>query len=376
MYIKLKPVFAIFLLGIFLQSCGKSDPKPEPELKFRTVIVYLAGNNSLSDAAETNMEQMEQGVAGIDGNMIVYAKQPGKNPAIYEIKPTGNGGTGKTKVKDYSAHDSSNPTVMAQVLADIQQLYPARTYGLILWSHATGWIPANYGSIKMRSFGDDGGSKMDIHELNEALPNNFDFIMFDACSMASVEVLYELKDKTKHFIASPGEVIENGMPYDKITKDLFIEGAKSYTEVAKKYFAHYDALEGNYRSATVSVVDASKLENLAQQTNATISSQQARFADFNRDNIQRMDFDRTGNALISFDFLDFMQYNYDPIVNIVEAMRQAVVYKANTEEFNGYEIRTNSGLSSYIPHPDNEQKAHGFYRTLKWYKAAGYDKLF
>src|SRR5690606_42061570 len=118
-------------------------------------------------------------------------------------------------------HNSADPMVMKRVITDAMERFPSQSYGLILWSHATGWIPPPAGKIKLKSFGDDQGDEMDIKELKNALPNNLDFILFDACSMASVEVLYEIKDKAKHFIVSQCEAVANRMPYNNIVDYQF-----------------------------------------------------------------------------------------------------------------------------------------------------------
>ncbi|RZF62491.1 clostripain-related cysteine peptidase [Sphingobacterium corticibacterium] len=368
---------SIFMFCIF-QSCKDPDIKPEDEDKFRTVLVYLAANNSLELEAYKNMDQMENALGDIDGNLIVYAKLPGNKPSLYHIYKKEGEKARKVKIKDYEPHNSSDPITMRLVLEDVRNLFPAKTFGLVLWSHATGWIPSSNGNIKLKSFGDDGGSQMDVKELHSALPYTFDFILFDACSMASVEVLYEIKEKAKYFIASPGEVIANGMPYDKITNDLFSPDVNAYRLLAEKYHAHYDNLSGLHRSATISVIDASKLQDVASETKHIILSQQPLHTDYNRNHIQRMDFDRIGNPLIAFDFLDFMEQNYSHVAsyrNLQSTLEKAVVFKANTPSFNGFTIDKNSGLTCYIPHPDNEETVHTYYRTLKWYTDSGFDKL-
>lgn len=367
---------SIFCLLLLLSACGKNPIEPEIKQKFRTVLVYLAANNSLELDASNNMRQMEEAIGNIDGNLIVYVKLKNGNPALYELTKKDGSSGGFKKIKDYPPYSSSDPAVMKSVIRETQELYPAESYGLILWSHATGWVPATQNGIKLRSFGDDSGHVMDITDLNNALPNNFDFIMFDACSMASAEVLYEIKDKTKYFIASPGEVVSNGMPYDKITNDLFLPGPNSYKTIAEKYFNHYNAQSGAHRSATVSIIDADQLTNLAAQTKTTLQLQAAKFTDFNRENIQRMDFDRIGNPLIAFDFLDFISQNYVNYNNIQIALEKAILYKAHTPFFNNIEINKNSGLTCYIPHKENAGPAHDFYKTLKWYKDSGFDSLF
>ncbi|SKB56816.1 hypothetical protein SAMN05660841_01298 [Sphingobacterium nematocida] len=372
-------LYPLFFLTLLFAACGKSKLEPEAKQKFRTVLVYLAANNSLEEEAYKNMRQMEDAIGDIDGNLIVYTRLPNEKPALYEVSKTNSGQGDFKKIKDYFPHSSSDPTIMKSVINEVQSLYPAESYGLILWSHATGWIPASQGGIKLRSFGDDDGHVMDITDLNNALPNNFDFIMFDACSMASTEVLYEIKDKAKYFIASPGEVVSNGMPYDKITNDLFLPGSEGYKAIAKKYFDHYNSLSGLNQSATISVIKADQLQELATQTKITLQSQPPLYTDFNRNNIQRMDFDRFGNPLIAFDFLDFLNQNYNNNPNYQKtktSLEKATLYKANTQFFNGFEIKTNSGLTCYIPSSENAGPAHTFYKTLKWYKDSGFDSLF
>ena len=93
---------------------------------------------------------------------------------------------------------------MKQVLNDIIQMYPAQEYRLILWSHGTSWLPAG---SSLRSFGEDSGKQMNIPDLAENLPIKFDFILFDACLMGSVEVVYELKEKANFIISSSTETI-------------------------------------------------------------------------------------------------------------------------------------------------------------------------
>lgn len=374
---KLKiPVILLYVFTfLVLYSCGENNPSPNNEQPFRTILIYMAANNNLSPEAYDNIEQLEENIGDVDGNLLVYAKLPGANPALYHISKK----EGKKKIKEYTSHNSSDPTVLRQIITEVQQTYEAKSYGLILWSHATGWVPANVGPIKLKSFGNDGGDEMDIKELNSAIPSNvFDFIMFDACSMASVEVLYEIKDKSKYFIASPGEVVANGMPYSKIVNNLFQEGTNAYISISQKYFDHYNQMSGNFQSATVSVIDASKLQALADATKLTLNSQPPIYNDFNRDQIQRMDFDRFSNPLIAFDFLDFIETNYNNlnVASLKTAVNTAILFKANTPKFNGFIINKNSGLTCYIPNAENENMVHDYYRSLKWYTESGFNELF
>ena len=129
-------------------------------------------------------------------------------------------------------------------------MYPAEEYGLILWSHGTSWLPAGRG---LRSFGSDSGKEMNIVDLAKALPLHFKFILFDACLMGAVEVVYELRNTTDYIIASSTETIAEGFPYHLILPEL-VKQNPDWTKVAQQYFDYYNNQQGVYQSATVSVI--------------------------------------------------------------------------------------------------------------------------
>jgi hypothetical protein len=128
-------------------------------------------------------------------------------------------------------------------------------------------VPANLGQLKTRSFGDDNSKSMDVQQLKSALPANLDFLIFDACSMASVEVLYELRNVAPYILASPTEVLSVGMPYHQIGRLLYTPDVKTgLTETAKAYVEYYRQKSGLEQSATFSVIDTKQLPLLAQET--------------------------------------------------------------------------------------------------------------
>ncbi|WP_293926044.1 clostripain-related cysteine peptidase [Sphingobacterium sp. UBA6320] len=371
----------LYLIAIIfcLCSCTKERTNPIPTSPTsRTVIAYLAANNNLSDDAYTNINQMEEAIGDINGNLIVYTTIRGANPALYKISADNSPEIKSQKIKEYLPHNSSDPLVMRQVLEDIKTTYPSQSFGLILWSHASGWIPPDHGSIKVKSFGDDNGSSMDIKDLNHALYGEYDFILFDACSMASIEVLYEIKDKAKYFISSPAEVIASGMPYQILTKNLFGENFQAYKEIAQKYYDYYNAKSGLLRSATISVIDAKQLTEFAKTSKQLLSTFHSPYQDLKRSEIQRMDFDKITNPLIAFDLEDFFIQNFGLIhtQQLVQQLRKTALYKANTPFFNGYTIKNNGGITCYIPNSENEGPLHNYYRSLAWYRAGGFDHLF
>src|SRR5690606_26351211 len=232
-------------------------------------------------------------------------------------------------------HNSSDPAVMKMVFDDMKRLSSTESYGVVLWSHATGWAPTLPG--KLQSFGADNGyvgpeHEMSITQLKDALPSGLDFIVFDACSMASVEVLYELRDKAHYVIASPAEVISNGMPYTSIINDLFDRNKDALIRIAQQYYHHYDQQEGRFRSATISVFDMSQIENVASASAALFRSVHSPFPDLKQSNIQRMDFQRVSNPLLPFDFTDFVLQNFGTELTaaLLNKLNDLVVSQAHT----------------------------------------------
>lgn len=366
---------AAVLLFVFV-ACGKSDDV-QPETA-RTVMVYMAANNSLASDAFDNLNQMEAAYKDMDGKLLVYARLFGYSPRLYEIVYDESPEIKSKVLKTYADHNSSDPAIMQMVFNDLQQLAPSKSYGAILWSHATNWFPADLYLPKTRSFGDDNFASMDVQELKDALPRNLDFLMFDACSMASVEVLYELKDVTPYVLASPTEVLAVGMPYHQVAKHLFAKDVRTgLMQVAQSYHDYYQAQAGLYQSATFSLVETNQLSDLAAAMKNLLAKEQDQIPLMSRDGIQRMDLDPT-TPVIAFDLLDMFEKNFAASAELEKlrlAIDRSVLFKTNTAQFLGKPIDKFSGLSSYFP-VEREASLSEFYKTLSWTSDSGYDLFF
>ncbi|WP_293930788.1 clostripain-related cysteine peptidase [Sphingobacterium sp. UBA6645] len=363
-------LFAVFILAVLI-SCKK---EPHEIIAERTILLYMAANNNLAGNAYDNINQMEEGFRNIDGALIVYAKIFGQSPRIYRISYDNSREIKSAVLKSYPDHDSSDPKIMKMVMDDMQKLAPAKSYGLVLWSHASNWLPGT-SKLKTRSFGDDDGRTMDIKALKSALPTNLDFLVFDACSMASVEVLYELKDITPLVLASPTEIINTGMPYHQVLNGLFHDNIPSgLREVAIATYEYYNEKDGILRSATFSLIDMKQLEMLAETTKLLISEMNVKRV--RRDGIQRLDLDRT-SPISAFDFLDFGQrhLSFEAAKKLEEAIDKVVLFKIYTTHFLGVPLKKFSGLSCYIP--DQHQYNYSrYYKSLNWTKKSGFNQLF
>lgn len=366
---------AYFFVALVFWSCAKDENNTIPA---RTVMVYMAANNDLASDAYANLNQMEESFKNIDGKLLVYARIFGQTPKIYEVVQDNNPEIRSKVLKSYSDHNASDPTVMKMVFEDMKILGQANSYGSILWSHATNWAPADaYGKPRTRSFGDDNLKSMDVQVLKTALPSGLDFLIFDACSMASVEVLYELRNVTPYILASPTEVLSIGMPYHQVSTLLFDKDVKrGLSAIAKAYVAFYETKTGLEKSASFSLVATEPLERLAQETKRLLDNQAALIPQIDRNKIQRLDMD-PASITPAFDFTDMLEKSFPSgeLASLKSAIKEAVVYKASTSHFLGTPINAFSGLSCYIP-IKREYDLLPFYQTLAWSRDADFHRLF
>lgn len=354
-----------------LNSCNdKKDKLMESDS--RVLLVYIGANNNLVSDAYNSINAMEEGLVGLDADVYVYASLAGTTPKIYKIVADQSPEIRSTVIKSYGDQDSASPEVMKQILLTMNAYAGSRPVGLVLWSHATNWLP-NVG-VKLMSFNEDRGSKTELRDLQTVIPSGLDFLMFDACSMASVEVLYQLREKAKYTIASPAEVLSTSMPYHLVLKHFFDPNLeRGLMSAAATYFNFYNQLTGLYQSATIAVVNNAYWSDLAN--NVHIALNKSPLTTVYRDNLQRLDFDDKSLSA-GFDFLDFVHQNMLPseTTAIDATVSKLVIYKANTARFLGKPILQYSGLSCYVPN-DLNKWIHPYYNTLQWSKDSGFNSF-
>lgn len=259
-------------LSVMLSSCGENDePQPVPPTdESRTVLVYMVANNNLRTFALQDMLEMQEGVdnggLGDKGRLLVY--HDAGEPTLIEILP-GRVDTLETYLNTRYAVQSER---MLQVIDDSRRHAPATDYGLVLWSHGTGWIqngmemPGTKSDVPghdiVQSFGDDRGKKMNVTTLAEVLESrNFSWLYFDCCLMNSAEVAYELRNSVPFIVGSQIELPAEGMPYQLNISPFFASGESDLIGAASNTYGYYRDKAGYY--CAMSVIDTSALDRLA-----------------------------------------------------------------------------------------------------------------
>ena len=226
-------------------ACSDDDPEPLPSGEcLRTVLVYMAADNSLSGLEQTDLNELKTGMAALgttNVHLLVYIDNKSQEPKLVEYVAN-NGKVTESVIKTYEARNSVGVDETHEVFNDVfgDSRFKAQSYGLVYWSHGDGWIPNPLPST--RWIGQDTGNGthyMNISDLVSILDEapHFDFILFDACFMLSVEVGYELRAYADYILGSPTETPGTGAPYDKILPYMFAEDAA--IPMAQAYFKTY-----------------------------------------------------------------------------------------------------------------------------------------
>lgn len=413
------------LLVIVLAACSNEIPEQQPAKRSgRTVLAYLISNNkagSLDAYLRDNVIDMYTALGNMKESctlLVFYRPYTGNaplsKPTLMSFYADGRGninnvaaltGTELTfdavcriaQKKEYTMNSqiATDPAVMEEVFTDMQTVAPSDSYGLILGSHATGWMKGT--SVPTKAFGDDNGYSIDIPDLADVLKKSFseklDFVLFDACMMGNAEVGYELKDVTSHCIASVMETPVYGFPYDQILPYLYSENV-DYSAVCHE-FVSFNKTKDVW--GTCAVMDCSQMENLASAVKAKLSEWEDALSSVSMQNVQQ--YGVNSYKYFSYDVLDFFRELgrksgvvkttdlNEAIASVQSALNQAVIAKDCLSgvdyDFDGLVIDGTRfcGIGMYIPEKYNSYVANktawnSYYeQSISWYRAAGWADL-
>jgi hypothetical protein len=178
-----------------------------------TVLVYMAADNDLAPQALENIAQMETAIQPDGLNLVVQADIEGSGARRYKINYNPQAGINSPVVQNLGNIDSGDPTTLKSFLDWGFSRYPSARKMLILWSHADSW----YNKNKYIAPDLDTGNAIGIanHELSSVLAASahLDILLFDACSMQSIEIAYELRHYADFIVGSADLVPVKGFPY-------------------------------------------------------------------------------------------------------------------------------------------------------------------
>ena len=376
-------LFCALAMALTLFSCKKAETEEIVVVKRpKTVLLYMVANNNLSYDAENSISRLQNGyIPAEEGNLLVYKHCAGMDPVLLHIKKGEEGTVVADTAYRFPPRVSATKSALTQALNVTQALFPADSYGLILWSHGTGWIPPlassssaaqeqRSGSCPERTFGLDGKVELEIRDLAQAIPYKLSFMLMDACFMGGIETAYEVKDSVDYYIGSPAEILTESFPYHKIMQHIF-KSTPDYAAVCKEYYDYYNAKSGSERSATVALMDCSKLAEVAEVAKRVFDQYGESIASLDLSLLQP--YFRGSSSKYFYDLKDLVDAIADASLSaeFAAALERAVPYKASTPYFIELPIRSFCGVSTYVPGNPADTKLADYYKQYKWNQATG-----
>lgn len=368
--------------AVLMSSCFRNAKVDNT--KNRTVLIYIAADNNLTNIANSNIYSMNSCVSNLmdNDNLLVFSDRMDAPPALLHIH-----NFKIDTIAKYPEMDSSDPAVLKEVIDYVVNNWKSECYGLVMWSHGTGWLPTdqlhyvapNMNYVQSR----DGGFQreevnkernpfletkafawenlrganppytcMDLKEMADAIPDGvFDFIVFDACYMGNVEIVYQLRNKADYIVSSCYEIVNYGFPYHIVTRDL-LNG--SLIKTCTEFHTYYNSMSGWEKMAGISLVKTSELDSLARCFKKVVSEYSDTIPKMDVSNIQC--FDRFRNHVF-YDLLDFvvkLDTEKKFITEFRLQMESCVPFKITTPyifpgDFEEIPVNSYCGLSVYIP---------------------------
>lgn len=381
-----------------LSSCCKDDNEDERwdhpgRTQNRTIVIYMAAENSLASFVAADSIEMAAGLKDLpDSCRVVLFIDDDKDSRLCV-------GTREHPFEVVHRYDrnlcSTDSADMELVLTDIYRSYPAHHYGLILWSHASGWVfSKGSNSAPRRTFGIDNGQRLRTNEgpqMNIPTMSNVlshhphqDFIFFDACFMQCVEVAYELREQTDWVMGSPAEIPADGAPYDLVIGPM--ASFEAPEAIVKKYHDYYMSGRGQqtYRGVILSAIKTAELTALAAATKPLLRQLLDGHQPINSDSVQRYFYWPSRPDYLP-EFLDMGNLFYiycdkDDYTQWLKALDKAVPYRyVSTEWSSAYYTRMTvtdpdhcAAVSMFVPTKDNCDKGWTeSYQRMEWYNAVG-----
>lgn len=251
-----------------------------------TLIVYMAADNNLESACIENLNEMEAALIPEEVSILALVDRSVKfdssnenwtDTRLYEIKHDEDELNKTICSKQISCPNlgliagentelnMSDENVLGNLITFSKKKYTAKNYGLIIWGHGTGYGNAtNNENCRAVAVDDESESCMEITKFHNAVKNSMEddkinFIAFDTCFGAELEIAYELKDCAQYLTGLEGTTPYGGWNYydwfnncdfknDDAT--LILNALKKQYEQQKNYF---------------SIIDLSKINNVFEK---------------------------------------------------------------------------------------------------------------
>jgi len=234
-----------------------------------TVLVYGVGDNNLEDALLKDMREMRKVTTDVPALTFLVLADRSADYSDETLGRVGDwtstkiieiSGTRYTDLDDWGERNMGEADNLAEFVAAAAEFAPADHYALVFWDH---------GSMTGIGPDDSHGDVLEAWEMAAGLESGLtssgitlDFIGFDACLMASLEVVSVVAPYASYMIASEELEPNEGWEYDGFryigTDDATVVGlGESLLQ------AYFDTSSAGNPTMTLSMLDLRRYDDFA-----------------------------------------------------------------------------------------------------------------
>jgi len=388
------------------------------------VIMVSVGYNSLSGYLKEDIETLLRSELPPKGRMqhqlVIFSRiserngmlaGPAPSPVLYSVYKDLDGQLVKDTLKVWDATaQMCDPLVFREGLELVRDLIPAKSYGMVYSSHASGWLPEGYfndpsayerehgGNSQdsgdflfspakrrnplqeefppipaypaVKSIGQDTDTghyrEMELSAMCQAIPMHLDYLLLDACMCGCIEVASEFQEKVDIVGFSPTEVMADGFNYETLTSRLLCSNPDPVA-VCQDYFEQYEKKTGVYRSATITAVDTRKLGPLTLLCKELFQKYHSQLTTMPDTGVQPY---FRFNRHYFYDLKDILVHagiTPDEEAALDQALEACVLYKAATPSFmDSFQLLHVCGFSMYLPSMGTDLLDSFYKKNLAW----------
>jgi hypothetical protein len=399
---------------------AKAKTKPAAgNVKQWTVMVYMAGDNSLDPEGVQDLKEMKQVGSTDQVNVIAEFDRAAGHAAWRYYVRKGGVVTGDA-VASLGEVNTGDPKFLMDFIHWGIKNYPAQHYLLVLWNHGQGWDDTDiyaderYRGLRRLASGlirhalfrtpvraalnkartdkearailldDNAKDFLDNQEMKKVLADTakllkrrLDILGMDACLMSMAEVGYQMRDSAAYTVGSEQTEPGEGWPYSTILGALTKNPAMTPKDVSEMIVQKYLDSYGNSDGVTYSACDLSMAGELASAVAALAKSLKASLA--NTASRQRIlavrNQTQSYEVQDNIDLVDFCtllaKAGAEPAVakacqGVIKAVKSDYVI---AQGYKGAAVKHSNGLAIYFP----TQSVSPLYPGLDFSKKTGWD---
>ena len=327
------------------------------EMNKWTIFCYFCGSNLEDDYyASDDLEEMIEATSGTDLRYVVMCGGSNvdhdyfKHWATYRILIE----DGKVyKVGDPTLRDMGDPRTLSDFLVWGLTEFPSERSGLVIWDHGAGAI----GGCCYDDLYDF--DNLTLPEMSHAFDKaaqvsdrKFDFVAYDCCEMASLELACILEEHADYLVASQEVMPAEGFDYiiitDYIVSNPDCDGYEACEALANGYWDSLGSPVPYY--GTISIMDLSEIDTLMTTLGRYLSSVDT-YLDNDPSAASAIYRDLQDKCVIDFNMVDLYDlidccsvYSDPSSFALNESVSGFIPYVRNSDDHAG-----NSGVTVYIP---------------------------